>query len=71
MRDLAELLFGRDGSRLLRQVLGDSSGDREMADRARRSGEWCGSTPGSGSARGQVMCQGGPLKHHPSHWAQR
>jgi hypothetical protein len=56
MRDIARLLFGDDGGL---QDLFDGAGDLfdgadgdgfGMADRARRAGEWCGSTPGGGSA---------------------
>jgi hypothetical protein len=55
MRDIAKLLFGREaGIRevgILAQLFapGDSDGFG-MADRARRAGEWCGTTPGRGSA---------------------
>jgi len=50
MRDIARLLFGDEAGRLL-DLFEESDGDGfGMADRARRAGEWCGSTPGSGSA---------------------
>lgn len=64
MRDIARLLFGDDADGLhdlFDGADGDrfdgADGDRfdgadgdgfGMADRARRAGEWCGSTPGSG-----------------------
>jgi hypothetical protein len=53
MRDIAKLLFGDDAGKLLDMFSagGDESG---MADRARRSGEWCGTTPGEGSAADAV-----------------
>ena len=50
MRGIAKLLFGDDADRLL-GLFGGGDGDGfGLADRARRSGEWCGSTPGRGSA---------------------
>ena len=54
MRNIASLLFGNDAGELLDLITGDGGitggGDREAADRVLRSGEWCGSTPGRGSA---------------------
>jgi hypothetical protein len=50
MRTIASLLFGRDPAGLVDLIAGEGGGEREAADRARRSGEWCGSTPGRGSA---------------------
>ncbi len=50
MRTIASLLFGRDAEGLIDLIAGESGGEREAADRARRSGEWCGSTPGRESA---------------------
>ena len=60
MRTIASLLFGRDAGELLDLITGEGGiageggivgdGDREAADRVLRSGEWCGSTPGRGSA---------------------
>lgn len=50
MRGIAKLLFGDDAGKLP-GLFGGGDGDGfEMADRVRRSGEWCGSTPGRGSA---------------------
>jgi hypothetical protein len=46
MRGIAKLLFGDDAGRLLDLFGGDEADGFGMADRARRSGEWCGSTPG-------------------------
>jgi hypothetical protein len=54
MRTIASLLFGSDAGELLDLITGEGGitgdGDREAADRALRSGEWCGSTPGRRSA---------------------
>jgi hypothetical protein len=50
MRDIARLLFGGEAAELLDLITGESGEERDMADRARRSGEWCGSTPGHGQA---------------------
>jgi hypothetical protein len=70
MRGIAKLLFGRDGDRDgLRGLLGDDDWQR-AADQVRRAGEWCGSTPGRGSAseadRGRpVTRQAGPRGPRP------
>jgi hypothetical protein len=41
----------RDGGIIRdRGIIRDGGGGREAADRVLRSGEWCGSTPGRGSA---------------------
>ncbi len=48
MGTIASLLFGRDAGRLLDLITGETGREQEMADRAVRSGEWCGSTPGRG-----------------------
>ena len=50
MRTIASLLFGRGAERLADLITGESDRDQEAADRVVRSGEWCGSTPGRGSA---------------------
>jgi hypothetical protein len=52
MRDIAKLLFGDDAGRLIDLFSGSDGDGFGMADRARRAGEWCGSTPGSDSAAG-------------------
>jgi len=52
MRDIAKLLFGDGTDRLLDLFDGGDGDGFGMADRARRAGEWCGSTPGRGSAAG-------------------
>jgi hypothetical protein len=61
MRGFAKLLFG-DGAAtgILSELLGsdgDGCGDADgygLAERARRSGEWCGTTPGRGRPGDQV-----------------
>lgn len=62
MRGIAQLLFGntvlgKSEGKLLDRLDRDGDGERPgwdegfgLADRARRSGEWCGTTPGRGSA---------------------
>ena len=50
MRDIARRLFGDDAGGLLDLFDGSDGDGFGMADRARRAGEWCGSTPGSGPA---------------------
>jgi hypothetical protein len=50
MRDIAKLLFG-DGADGLLDLFGKGDGGESgMVERVRRSGEWCGTTPGRGSA---------------------
>lgn len=46
VRDIAKLLFGDDDGGLLDLFAGNDSEDSGMAERARRAGEWCGTTPG-------------------------
>jgi hypothetical protein len=54
MRDIAKLLFGQETG-ILSELFAPGDGDGfDAAERVRRSGEWCGSTPGRGAA-------GGPL----------
>lgn len=48
MRGIAKLLFGDDKGELLDLFGGRDADGFGLADRARRSGEWCGSTPGRG-----------------------
>jgi hypothetical protein len=57
MRDIAKLLFGDDAGQLLDLLAGNdrdvtaSDGDGfGLAERVRRSGEWCGTMPGRGQA---------------------
>lgn len=52
MRDIARLLFGDDANGLA--DLFGGSGDPGAAERTRRSREWCGGTPGSGSVEEAV-----------------
>ena len=50
MRDIAKLLFGDDADGLA-DLFGEGDADGfGLADRARRAGEWCGSTPARGPA---------------------
>jgi len=60
MRDIARLLFGDDAGRLLDLFDAGDEGEFGMAERARRAGEWCGSTPGHGSAGGAASGAAGP-----------
>lgn len=56
MRGIAKLLFGgndSDGDRLL-GLFGADDKWFGLSDEARRAGEWCGSTPGRGSAADAV-----------------
>lgn len=55
MRGIAKLLFDGDGdgSRLLGLLDGDEDWFR-LADEARRTGEWCGTTPGRGAVADTV-----------------
>jgi hypothetical protein len=55
MRTIANLLFGREAGELLDLITGEGGvtgdgGEHQAAERVLRSGEWCGSTPGRGSA---------------------
>jgi hypothetical protein len=55
MRTIASLLFGGEAGELLDLITGGDGitaggGDHQAAERVLRSGEWCGSTPGRGSA---------------------
>ena len=50
MRDIARLLFGDDAGKVLGFFGGGDGDGFGMAERARRAGEWCGSTPGRGTA---------------------
>jgi hypothetical protein len=52
MRDIARLLFGDDDGSLLDLFSGGDDDGFGMAERARRAGEWCGSTPSRDSAAG-------------------
>jgi hypothetical protein len=50
MRDIAKLLFGDDARKVPGLFGAGGGGESGMAERARRAGEWCGTTPGRGSA---------------------
>jgi len=57
MRGIAKLLFGGDGDGDRDGLAGLLAGDDgwwRAADQARRSGEWCGSTPGHDAAPGPL-----------------
>jgi len=54
MGSIANLLFGREAGGLLDLITGEGDSERDMADRAAGAAEWCGSTPGRGSADRQV-----------------
>ena len=64
MRGIAKLLFGDDAGRLFGLFGGDDADGFGMADRARRSGEWCGSIPSRGSAADAV---GGAVRRSGVH----
>ena len=54
MRDIARLLFGDGADGLFDQFGRGDEGETGLSDRVRRAGEWCGSTPGRGSAADAV-----------------
>lgn len=60
MGSIAGLLFGRDGGRLVDLILGPSREERDAAGRTRQSERWCGSTPGTAPAPGQLGRVRGP-----------
>lgn len=62
MRGIAKLLFGDDKGELLGLFGGRDADGFGLADRARRSGEWCGSTPGSGAGASAARARGPRLK---------
>jgi hypothetical protein len=77
MRGIAKLLFGGDGDGVgqhgvgqhgdeLSGLLAGDDGWWRAADRVRRSGEWCGSTPGSDPAAGPGGAR--PVSRHVSPW---
>lgn len=45
MRNIARLLFGPEGDRLL-DLFAPGDRERDLAEQARQAGEWCQSTPG-------------------------
>lgn len=52
MLGIAKLLLGENAARALEELGGDDGWG--LADRVRRSGEWCGSTPGRRGAAGSA-----------------
>jgi hypothetical protein len=65
MRGIAKLLFDGDGDE--RSLLGLLGGDEDwfrLADEARRTGEWCGTTPGRGAVAddGRVAPRAGRIR---------
>jgi hypothetical protein len=58
MRNIARLLFGPDGDRLLDLVTQDGRGEDRLAARTREAGEWCQTTPGAGSLHARP-----PVRH--------
>jgi hypothetical protein len=50
MGPIARLLFGREAGILAELFLPDEQAGSDLADRARRAGEWCASTPGRGAS---------------------
>jgi hypothetical protein len=65
MRGIAKLLFGADADGLADLFGGSDADGFGLADRARRAGEWCGSTPGRASAAGAADAAARPhgLRH--------
>ena len=61
MRGIAKLLFGEDAGKVLDLFSGGSDGDGfGLAEQARRSGEWRGTTPGrDAAARDAARSTGG------------
>jgi hypothetical protein len=58
MRGIAKLLFGDDKGELLGLFGGRDADGFGLAERARRTGEWCGSTPGHGPGAGAARPRG-------------
>jgi hypothetical protein len=50
MGPIARLLFGREAGSLAELLLPDEQAGSELAERARRAGEWCATTPGAGKS---------------------
>jgi hypothetical protein len=59
MRDIAKLLFGREGDILSGLFAPGESDESRLAEQARRAGEWCGTTPGRGSVAGALRGRAG------------
>jgi hypothetical protein len=50
MGSIVKLLFGREAGVLAELFNPDDRAGSDLAERARRSGEWCASTPGRGAS---------------------
>jgi hypothetical protein len=63
MRGIARLLLGDEADELLGRLGGDEDWFR-LADEARRTGEWCGTTPGRGAVAdaGRVAPRAGRIR---------
>ncbi len=70
MRGIMRLLFGREEGILSEVFGGDEADGFGMADRARRAGEWCGTTPGSGPGAGRPG-RAGATRGLPRHVTDR
>ncbi len=55
MESIVKLLFGRETEALAKLFAPEDRAGAEMADRARRAGEWCASTPGRGTSRTRTI----------------
>jgi hypothetical protein len=66
MRNIARLLFGPDGDRLLDLVTQDGRGEDGLAARTRAAGEWCQTTPGAGSLHARP-----PVRHRRRNYTTR
>jgi hypothetical protein len=48
MGSIVRLLFGREAGVLAEILMPDEQAGPDLAEQARRAGEWCASTPGRG-----------------------
>jgi hypothetical protein len=55
MGPIARLLFGREAGSLAELFLPDEQAGSDLAERARRAGEWCASTPGRGTGPARLI----------------
>jgi hypothetical protein len=58
MRDIAKRLLGDDAAGVFDWLAADDGDGSGLAERVRRSGEWCGTIPGDGFAAS--VLRGGP-----------
>jgi hypothetical protein len=58
MRNIARLLFGPEGDRLIDLVAQDDHDENGLAARTMEAGEWCKTTPGAGSIHARP-----PVRH--------